>query len=94
MAYTDQVIDQIIDTLARDGRRAALVYAADHGETVPGGACEAGSANRTTRDAYEVPALVWLSNSYAQAHPAMAEGCARTKITRTPWRRFLKPCWI
>lgn len=74
VAYTDQVLDQIIDTLARDGRRAALVYAADHGETVPGGACQAGSANRTTRDAYEVPALVWLSSSYAQAHPAMAEG--------------------
>lgn len=74
VAYTDQVIDQIIDTLARDGRRAALVYAADHGETVPGGVCQAGSANRTTRDAYEVPALVWLSSAYAQAHPAMAEG--------------------
>ncbi len=73
-AYTDKVLDQIIDTLARDGRHAALVYAADHGETVPGGACEAGNANRTTRDAYEVPALVWLSNSYAQAHPVMAEG--------------------
>lgn len=74
IAYTDKVLDQIIDTLASDGRRAALVYAADHGETVPGGACKAGSANRTTRDAYEVPALVWLSSAYAQAHPAIAEG--------------------
>lgn len=74
VAYTDKVLDQIIDTLARDGRRAALVYAADHGETVPGGACQTGSANRNTRDAYEVPALVWLSSAYAQAHPAMAEG--------------------
>ena len=74
VAYTDKVLDQIIDTLARDGRRAALVYAADHGETVPGGVCQADSANRTTRDAYEVPALVWLSSAYAQAHPAMAEG--------------------
>lgn len=74
VAYTDKVLDQIIDTLARDGRRAALVYAADHGETVPGGVCQAGSANRTTRDAYEVPALVWLSSAYAQAHPAIAEG--------------------
>lgn len=74
VAYTDKVLDQVIDTLARDGRRAALVYAADHGETVPDGACKAGSANRNTRDAYEVPALVWLSSTYAQAHPALAEG--------------------
>ena len=41
---------------------------------MPGGVCQADSANRTTRDAYEVPALVWLSSAYAQAHPAMAEG--------------------
>ena len=74
VAYTDKVLDQIIATLAHDGRRAALVYAADHGETVPDGACKAGSANRNTRDAYEVPALVWLSSSYAQAYPAIAEG--------------------
>lgn len=74
VAYTDKVLDQIIDTLARDGRHAVLVYAADHGETVPGGACKANSANRNTRDAYEVPALVWLSSAYAQAHPAIAEG--------------------
>lgn len=74
VAYTDKVLDQIIGVLDRDGRRSVLVYAADHGEAVPGGACKSASANRNTREAYEVPALVWLSSTYAQAHPAMAEG--------------------
>lgn len=73
VAYTDNVLDQIIEILASDGRRSVLMYAADHGEAVPGGACKADSANRNTRDAYEVPALVWLSRAYVQAHPAMAE---------------------
>ncbi|MEG3061851.1 MAG: phosphoethanolamine transferase [Comamonas sp.] len=73
VAYTDKVLDQIIDTLARDNRRAVLVYASDHGEAVPGGACKADSANRNTHEAYEVPTLVWLSGAYAQAYPAIAE---------------------
>jgi len=73
VAYTDKVLDAIIDTLARDGRRAVLVYATDHGETVPGGACTASTASRTTHEAYEAPALVWLSDAYAQAHPAIVE---------------------
>jgi len=73
VAYTDKVLDAIIDTLARDGRRAVLVYATDHGETVPGGACAASTASRTTHEAYEAPALVWLSDAYAQAHPAIVE---------------------
>lgn len=69
VAYTDYVLDKIIETLAKDGRKAVLVYASDHGESIPGGTCKAGVANRNTRDAYEAPALVWLSEAYAQAYP-------------------------
>lgn len=69
VAYTDYVLDKVIDTVAKDGRKAVLVYAADHGESIPGGSCDAGVANRNTRDAYEVPALVWLSDAYAKAYP-------------------------
>lgn len=69
VAYTDEVLDKVMETLSQDGRKAVLVYASDHGESIPGGACDAGVANRNTRDAYEVPALVWLSDAYAQAYP-------------------------
>lgn len=69
VAYTDYVLDKVIETIAKDGRKAVLVYAADHGESIPGGSCDAGVANRNTRDAYEVPALVWLSDAYAKAYP-------------------------
>lgn len=69
VAYTDSLLDSIIEILVQSGRKAVLVYASDHGESIPGGSCNAGVANRNTRDAYEVPALVWLSNSYAAAWP-------------------------
>lgn len=69
IAYTDHVLDQLIDMLSEGDRRAALVYVADHGEAVPGGACKSDAATRTTRDTYEVPALIWLSEAYALSHP-------------------------
>ena len=71
VAYTDYVLDKVIETLTKDGRKAVLVYASDHGESITGGACNARVANRNTRDAFEVPALVWLSDTYAQAYPEM-----------------------
>ena len=72
VAYTDWLLDQLMDILASDGRKAVLVYSSDHGEAVPGGACNAESASRTTRDAYEIPALVWLSGTYAHAYPVIS----------------------
>lgn len=73
VAYTDWLLDKMMDMLSQDGRKSVLVYASDHGESIPGGACDAGAANRNTRDAYEIPALVWLSDSYAQSWPHLAE---------------------
>lgn len=69
VVYTDDVLDKVMETLTKDRRKAVLVYASDHGESIPGGACSAGVANRNTRDAYETPAFVWLSDAYVQAHP-------------------------
>lgn len=71
--YTDYMLDNIIEMLSRDGRKAVLVYASDHGQAIPGESCNKHGTNRTTRDAYEVPALVWLSENYVQAHPDMSE---------------------
>src|SRR5690554_96107 len=69
--YTDYLLNEIIESLKKDGRKAVLIYVSDHGESVPQGACQAKAANRKTQDAYEIPALVWLSDSYAQAHPTI-----------------------
>lgn len=74
VAYTDEILDKVMETLSRDGRKSALLYVSDHGETIPGGdLCQAGSGNRNSVEAYEVPAFVWLSNSYASSHPEIVE---------------------
>lgn len=74
VAYTDWILNEVIKILELDGRRSVLVYSSDHGETIPGGLCKVESARRSSRDAYEVPAFVWLSTSYAQSNPKVAEG--------------------
>lgn len=67
--YTDFVLDQVIATLERDGRSAAMVYVSDHGQGLPNDQCGKAEINRTTVDSYEVPALVWLSSAYEAANP-------------------------
>lgn len=76
IAYTDWVLEQIIRELEQDGRRAVLLYISDHGESIPQDTCNADIANRYSRDAFEIPALVWLSRSYAQAYPEISKQLA------------------
>lgn len=69
VAYTDQLLDAVIRALEADGRSAVMVYLSDHGQGLAGDECERSEINRVTADAYEVPALVWMSASYLGQHP-------------------------
>ncbi|WP_461468052.1 phosphoethanolamine transferase [Melaminivora sp.] len=73
IAYTDMLLDKILHILQGNDRKTALIYVADHGENIPQGNCEVEGFSRSSREAYEVPALVWLSQSYAQDHPEVAK---------------------
>lgn len=69
VAYTDELLDTVIRALEADGRSAVMVYLSDHGQGLAGDECERSEINRVTADAYEVPALVWLSAPYLRQHP-------------------------
>ena len=69
IAYTDQLLDQVIELLIRDGRSSVMVYASDHGQGLADEVCKKSDVNRVTADAYQVPALVWLSREYLNANP-------------------------
>lgn len=77
VAYTDFVLDQVIDSLQRDGRSAAMLYVSDHGQGLADQRCGKSEINRVTVDAYEVPALVWLSQKFAVSNP---ESIVRMKM--------------
>lgn len=73
IAYTDELLEQIIRSLENDNRSAVLLYISDHGQDLPGGRCNKEHINRVTTDSYEIPALVWLSQSYEKSHPSAPE---------------------
>ena len=59
----------MIEALEQDGRSAVLLYVSDHGQGLADQRCNKPDTNRVTVDAYEVPALLWLSPAYAHANP-------------------------
>lgn len=69
ISYTDWWLDQVMELLSSSGRPAIMVYVSDHGQGLADHQCHKSDINRLTVDAYEVPALVWLSKSYVDAHP-------------------------
>lgn len=66
--YTDHVLEEVIRTLEALGRSSAMVYVSDHGQGLAEPGCSQSPMNRTMARAYEVPALVWLSNEYRNQH--------------------------
>jgi glucan phosphoethanolaminetransferase (alkaline phosphatase superfamily) len=69
MRYTDYVLARIIDTLAGQHAVSALVYAADHGETLFDGDCGRSGHGSTGKQEFPVAALVWVSNQYKAQWP-------------------------
>lgn len=69
--YTDHWLDNLMDMLERSGKRAALVYSADHGEDIMDDArCRFLHASPTpTYYQLHVAMLTWVSSSYDQARP-------------------------
>lgn len=71
--YTDHVLAEVIQTIEATGQPAALVYVSDHGQGLREPGCDVPAVNRVMARAYEVPALVWLSPTYREANPHLAE---------------------
>lgn len=69
MLYTDYVLSSIIDTLAGQNAVSALVYAADHGETLFDGDCERSGHGSSGKQEFPVAAMVWVSDQYKAQWP-------------------------
>ena len=67
--YTDHVLAQVIDTLKSSGAVTALWFESDHGELIPTPTCDREGHGVGTVPEYEIPALVWYSDSYQQDFP-------------------------
>jgi glucan phosphoethanolaminetransferase (alkaline phosphatase superfamily) len=67
--YTDWFLAQLLRQLRETDKAAALMYVADHGQTLYDGACRQVFHGHNTQHEFHVPAFAWYSDAYGQRFP-------------------------
>jgi glucan phosphoethanolaminetransferase (alkaline phosphatase superfamily) len=67
--YTDWFLAQLIGNLKVSNKAAALMYVADHGQTLFDGSCRQVFHGHNTQYEFHVPAFAWYSDSYGARFP-------------------------
>jgi len=80
--YTDWVLSKVIGELKSVPRRAAMMYVADHGQTLYDGSCKLAFHGHNTQFEFHIPALVWYSDAYRDSHPDKIRYLLRNKQAR------------
>jgi glucan phosphoethanolaminetransferase (alkaline phosphatase superfamily) len=67
--YTDWLLAQVIAQLKATPAVTAMMYVADHGQTLYDGSCKLAFHGHNTQFEFHVPGLVWYSDAYGDAYP-------------------------
>ena len=67
--YTDWFLAQLVGKLKTGDKAAALMYVADHGQTLFDGACRQVFHGHNTQYEFHVPAFAWYSDAYGARFP-------------------------
>ena len=68
--YTDWFLAQLVKRLKTGDQAAALMYVADHGQTLFDGACRQVFHGHNNQHEFHVPAFAWYSDAYGARFPA------------------------
>ena len=63
--FTDYFLNQVINIVNQANLSSVVFYASDHGESLFDGECPISGHGLTTRQNFEIPALLWYSQQYA-----------------------------
>jgi len=80
--YTDWFLSQVIGRLKSPEKASALMYVADHGQTLYDKSCDLAFHGHNTQYEFHVPAFVWYSDVYAALYPAKVEQLKRHRTAR------------
>lgn len=72
IAYTDMLLDELLEALASQKRPAVMIYLSDHGATPE----EKSWRLMSSPDAWEVPFFIWLSDEYKARYPETVKALA------------------
>ncbi|GGY07623.1 sulfatase-like hydrolase/transferase [Massilia dura] len=67
--YTDWFLAQVIDRLKSTRHPTAMLYVADHGQTLYDGSCRLAFHGHNTQHEFRVPAFMWYSDGYGDRYP-------------------------
>jgi glucan phosphoethanolaminetransferase (alkaline phosphatase superfamily) len=67
--YTDWFLAQLINSLKTGDKAAALMYVADHGQTLFDGSCRQVFHGHNNQHEFHVPAFAWYSDAYGARFP-------------------------
>ena len=80
--YTDWFLANVIGMLKQSGQRSAMMYVADHGQTLYDNSCDLAFHGHNTQYEFHVPAFVWYSDQYAARHPGKVAQLARHRTEK------------
>ena len=80
--YTDWFLAQLLGQLKETGGAAALMYVADHGQTLYDGACRQVFHGHNNQHEFHVPAFAWYSNAYGARFPDKVAQLRRHRAAR------------
>jgi glucan phosphoethanolaminetransferase (alkaline phosphatase superfamily) len=80
--YTDWFLDGVLKTLKASEQPAAMLYVADHGQTLYDNSCRLVFHGHNTQYEFHVPAFAWYSDAYGERHPDKVEQLRRHRKAR------------
>jgi len=80
--YSDWFLAQVIGQLKAAQRPAALLYVADHGQTLYDGSCRIAFHGHNTQYEFRVPAFMWYSDQYQERYPGKVKEMQRHRKAR------------
>lgn len=80
--YTDWFLSQVIGALKSSDQVAAMMYVADHGQTLYDGNCKLAFHGHNTQFEFHVPAIVWFSDLYKLTHPRKVNRLLKNRRAR------------
>ncbi|MFA9219274.1 MAG: phosphoethanolamine transferase [Sphingomonadaceae bacterium] len=80
--YTDWFLAQVIGQLKATNELGALLYVADHGQTLYDNSCNLAFHGHNTQYEFHVPAMVWYSDQYQERYPDKVRALQRHRKAR------------
>ncbi|HEX8605516.1 MAG TPA: phosphoethanolamine transferase [Pseudoduganella sp.] len=80
--YTDWFLAQVIGRLKSTLHPTAMLYVADHGQTLYDGSCRLAFHGHNTQYEFRVPAFMWYSDGYADRYPGKVSELRRHGNTK------------